>query len=428
MMSPLPTPKPSNSINFARRSIVDRINSVEEKLMNDHNQAVTPLKETVGKIKKAVADTTVKVDMLGGSGGASGEELSSVEASIDFKLEEFRTSVKAQLDRSAADLSDSIELSMESFHNEVENISGEFSKLTGASMSTPLDALLSSAMGWLKSLEDSLRLVEKKQGGIEVSNADPSTRSVTAHNSDAIFSLRLSQLFADQDGKEFYSSLQRLGSSAGSALKEIGNDPPQSLVAQVKANNSQGKAVVKALGSVAVDLFDFLNSAKTKNYESDVLNRLSFKRPPAKMSVKNACVGLEKALQVIEAFLGKASHDPGVVVTNLLSLQRLCKGMASSDLITKMYTPLEYTHNLHDTLSVKIAAAHDEVKNFENTVKTMIAELQDGANGKEHLGKVRTCKSLSQRVCKSATVIDLNTSPPLRLAWLVTALKCHGRS
>ena len=197
------------------------------------------------------------------------------------------------------------------------------------------------------------------------------------------------ELFADQSGKEFYSTLQRLGSVAESALREIGNDPPQSLAGQIKANKDHGKAVLSAVGGVAIELFDFLDTARSNTYQSDVLNRLSFKKPPAKASAKNASAGLEKALEALEAFLGGASHDPGVVVTNLLSLQKRCQGLLSPDRLAKTYTPLEYTHNLHDTLSVKIAAAHDEVKNFEGTVRTMISELQSGADGKEHLGKVR---------------------------------------
>ena len=74
--------------------------------------------------------------------------------------------------------------------------------------------------------------------------------------------------------------------------------------------------------------------------------------------------------------------------------------MLSPDRLAKTYTPLEYTHNLHDTLSVKIAAANDEVKNFEGTVRTMISELQSGGDSKE----VRVC---GKRVyATSACIVD----------------------
>lgn len=144
-------------------TIADRINFVEEKLMMEHNQSVKPLQETVAKIKRAVVDSTSKLEKLSGSNEPSAEAISSVEASFEFKLEEFKAMMKDRLDKSTADLNDSIGLSMESFHNEVENISGEVSKLTGSSVPTPLDALLSSAIGWMKALEDSMKLVEKKQ-------------------------------------------------------------------------------------------------------------------------------------------------------------------------------------------------------------------------------------------------------------------------
>ena len=41
-----------------------------------------------------------------------------------------------------------------------------------------------------------------------------------------------------------------------------------------------------------------------------------------------------------------------------------------------MYTPLEYTHNLQDTLSNKIAAAHSEVTGFEDTINSMAASMK----------------------------------------------------
>jgi hypothetical protein len=49
---------------------------------------------------------------------------------------------------------------------------------------------------------------------------------------------------------------------------------------------------------------------------------------------------------------------------------------------------LEYSNNLQEVLSRQIMAAHEEVKNFEGTVRTMIAEIQDGESSREALAKM----------------------------------------
>ena len=216
-------------------------------------------------------------------------------------------------------------------------------------------------MKWLKALEESLKLVEKKQGGIE--------------------------LFAEANGKALYGSIQKLGAMAGSALRQVGDVPPQSIAAGIKKGEAKGEAVVDGLGAVAVALYDFLEGVKGTGtvYELDVLKRLSFKRPPAKVPVKNCNAGLQMAFEALKDFMGSAAFERGLTVCQVMSLQKQCLGLPSAEALSKTYTPLEYTHNLHDTMSVKIVGAVEEVKTLERGVQAIMSEL--GGSGNE--GKVR---------------------------------------
>jgi hypothetical protein len=60
-------------------SIADRINIVEDKLLVEHVRSVNPLQETVGKIKKVLADASKKLGALEAGGGKAEIDLTQVE-------------------------------------------------------------------------------------------------------------------------------------------------------------------------------------------------------------------------------------------------------------------------------------------------------------------------------------------------------------
>ncbi|GMH63522.1 hypothetical protein TrLO_g15998 [Triparma laevis f. longispina] len=341
-------------------SIVDRINSVEEKLQVEQVRVCSPLKESVDKIRKALGDNVKKVASLEAGGGLGGKQEidpAQIQEAMQMKLEKFKIDLQENLEKRAKEQAEENSLSMESFRNEVEVLSGEVSKVSGQNVPTPLDALLAVGLKWLKALEESLKLVEKKQGGIE--------------------------LFAEPSGKALYNNIQKLGAQAGSILRQISSNPPHTIAAGIKKKTVEGMSVVDGLGTMAVALYDFLESVKGSTYELDVIKRLSFKKPPSKVPVKNCKTGLDMAWKALKEFMGSAVFEEGVVVCQILSLQKQCLGLPSAEVLSKTYTPLEYTHNLHDTISVKIAGAHEELKTLETGVKAMISELGSGAEGKE---------------------------------------------
>ncbi|GMH89504.1 hypothetical protein TL16_g11478 [Triparma laevis f. inornata] len=341
-------------------SIVDRINSVEEKLQVEQVRVCSPLKESVDKIRKALGDNVKKVASLEAGGGLGGKQEidpAQIQEAMQMKLEKFKIDLQENLEKRAKEQAEENSLSMESFRNEVEVLSGEVSKVSGQNVPTPLDALLAVGLKWLKALEESLKLVEKKQGGIE--------------------------LFAEPSGKALYNNIQKLGAQAGSILRQISSNPPHTIAAGIKKKTVEGMSVVEGLGTMAVALYDFLESVKGSTYELDVIKRLSFKKPPSKVPVKNCKTGLDMAWKALKEFMGSAVFEEGVVVCQILSLQKQCLGLPSAEVLSKTYTPLEYTHNLHDTISVKIAGAHEELKTLETGVKAMISELGSGAEGKE---------------------------------------------
>lgn len=138
-------------------SIVDRINSVEEKLQVEQVRVCSPLKESIDKIRKALGDNVKKVASLEAGGGLGGKQEidpAQIEEAMQMKLEKFNIDLQENLEKRAKEQAEENSLSMESFRNEVEVLSGEVSKVSGQNVPTPLDALLAVGLKWLNALEE----------------------------------------------------------------------------------------------------------------------------------------------------------------------------------------------------------------------------------------------------------------------------------
>ena len=102
---------------FARR----RINIVEEKMQIEQVKAVSPLRESLDKIKKVLGDSVKKMANLEALGGTQTEvDPVQIEELMKTKLEKFRGEMQESLDKLRTEQAEEASLGMETFRNEVE--------------------------------------------------------------------------------------------------------------------------------------------------------------------------------------------------------------------------------------------------------------------------------------------------------------------
>lgn len=58
--------------------------------------------------------------------------------------------------------------------------------------------------------------------------------------------------------------------------------------------------------------------------------------------------------------------------------------------LQETFTPLEYTHNLQDTLSNKISEAHTQVTSFEEKIAMLLASMKGDKQAMEVIGMLKS--------------------------------------
>jgi hypothetical protein len=344
-----------------------------EKASNRTETVLKASDEKMQQIQKIAAESAGATrSMLAAAHQDKGIDAETLEASIQFKIDEMHAQVQSETKDVADQLSSDLENAVSMMKEDTKVI---FDKL-GEMSATPVDSfgeMAEIAHKWIKSLAESLKLVEKKQGGIEI--------------------------FANQRGAMLYDDFVKLQASAAAALQCLGDDAI-SAADQMRKRGGAGKEMIRLVTELAVALNIFLNENELETEDKlvdQVFTRLTYKKPPLgappnekeRMTVKNMKDGLSQALDELARFLRMPAVASALAAgIGLQTLTAQVKKKTSLKESMNVFATMEYSQALQDALSTQILGAQEEVKNFERSFTTMITEIQQGQDTREALSKM----------------------------------------
>ncbi len=354
----LTTPPPASQLS----PINDRLAALESASA-DASRSLKPALETVSKLKSALTSQAGEMQSLKATIGSAravvdDTRLSDLESSMDFKMKDLKEEMRGSIRLSGEDLSAAMNEELSRLRAEGDEVRDEVSRLSGTDPMDNFAGLTSEVVKWLCALSQSLKLIEKKQGGVDI--------------------------FASKTGKMLYPSLQEIGKMSQELYDRFNSDL-QGVSSHIRRMTPEGRSVIEDLTAIAVPIYRHLHEGTEAS--SAILKRLSFKRPPRDIAVKNMETGLNLGLDSFRKFVALTS-EKGMTDLRLKSLLDTLANKLDSDAAATTYATLEHTNNLQDVLSTKVSAAHREVKIFEETVRSMISEIQDGENAREAVGKL----------------------------------------
>lgn len=104
----------------------------------------------------------------------------------------------------------------------------------------------------------------------------------------------------------------------------------KNLASQIESMSDRGKEALGIVENVAVKLHELLQKVETSSYVRDILNRVSYKKPPPKVKAKNVLAGLQLVMDRVTVFLGKVA-GLGSCHTRMLWLE----GLVLRDYVTR---------------------------------------------------------------------------------------------